>query len=259
MSALTRPSGPLPARVYWIRRGIVLLLALLLVFLFAKVLGGGSDGKADPDAQAEAASGEVSGTEEDAAESADEAGGTKGKAGKAPLAEPDGECDPAEVTITPLIKKVANDGKIDFKVAVTGSRPACSWTFSRETVALKIISGRDEVWSSQQCQGMLPAKDLVVRSGVHSKVSLTWDGRRSDAGCTRRRGWAQPGYYHAIIAAMGGEPTDVQFRVTGPPTEVVTVTPKPKPARKPAAKPAEPTRRDAESPTVVETSPTSRG
>jgi hypothetical protein len=260
MSALTRPSGPLPARVYWIRRGIVLLVALLLVVLFAKVLGGGSDGKGDADARAEAASGEVRTSADDQDEPAAGATGQrKGKGAKAPLADPDGDCDPADVTITPLIKTVANDGSIDFEVAVTGAEPACTWTFSRQTVALKITSGRDEVWSSQQCRRMLPEKDLVVRSGVQSKVALTWDGRRSDDGCTRRRGWAQPGYYHAVIAAMGGEPTDVQFRVTPPPTEVVTVTPKPRPAKKSTAKPAEPTRRDAESPTVLESSPTGRG
>lgn len=259
MSAVTRPSGPLPARVYWIRRGVVLLVALLLVLLFAKVLGGSSDGKGDPEAQAEAASGEVSSTE-DAGQSAGEASGQpEGRAAAAPPADPDGDCDPADLTITPLVKKVANDGRIDFKVAVTGTAAACSWTFSNQTVALKITSGRDEVWSSQQCRSMLPRKDLVVRSGVPSKVALTWDGRRSDDGCTRRRGWAQPGYYHAITAAMGGEPTDVQFLVTGPPTEVVTVTPRPRPAEKPTATPAEPTRRDAESPTVVETSPTRGG
>lgn len=253
MSTLTRPNGPLPARVYWIRRGIVLLVALLLVTVIAKVLGGGSDGKGDADARAEAASGEVSSTAPEPSASATEPArkgkkGRKDKKAKEPLARPDGECDPADITIKPLLKAVANDGKIDFKVAVTGAEPACTWTFSNQSVALKISSGSDEVWSSQQCR-TLPTRDIVVRSAVERRVALTWDGRRSDDGCTRARGWAQPGYYHAVIAAMGGEPTDVQFRVTRPPTEVVTVTPKPKPRKKKG----EPTRRDAESPTVVET------
>jgi len=237
MTALTRPSGPLPARVYWTRRAIVLVVALLLVFVVGKVLGGGSDGKGDGDAKAEAASGEVSETE--ASESGtgnDVATPAKGKkaakAAKEPLAAADGECDPADITITPALRTVANDGEIDFKVAVTGAEPACTWTFSQQTVALKISSGSDEVWSSQQCRAMLPTRDLVVRSAVERNVSLTWDGRRSDDGCTTRRGWAQPGYYHAVTAALGGDPTDVQFRITRPPTEVVTVTPKPKPTKK---------------------------
>jgi hypothetical protein len=38
-----------------------------------------------------------------------------------------------------------------------------------------------------------------------------------------------------VAAALGGEPTDVQFLLTGPPDQVITKTPKPKqhPAKKP--------------------------
>lgn len=243
MSALTRPSGPLPARVYWTRRGLVLVVALLLVFATGKVLGGGSDGKGEGDATAEAASGEIDSepretrATERATQSTQQRQGKK--RAKAPLASPDGPCDPADITITPVIGTVANDGSIDYRVAVTGAEPACTWTFSQQTVALKITSGSDEVWSSQQCR-TLPNRDIVVRSAVERRIALTWDGRRSDDGCTDRRGWARPGYYHVVVAALGGEPSDGQFRLTRPPTEVVTVTPKPepKPKKKASDKPS---------------------
>ena len=45
MPSTVRPRGPLPARVYWTRRLIVLGVPLLLVVVLARILGGSSDGK----------------------------------------------------------------------------------------------------------------------------------------------------------------------------------------------------------------------
>ena len=45
MPSTVRPRGPLPARVYWTRRIVVLAVPLLLVVVLARVLGGSSDGK----------------------------------------------------------------------------------------------------------------------------------------------------------------------------------------------------------------------
>ena len=46
MGSVTHPRGRLPRRVYWVRRSIVLVVALLLVFGVGKLLGG--TGKDDP-------------------------------------------------------------------------------------------------------------------------------------------------------------------------------------------------------------------
>src|SRR4051812_32064154 len=48
MPALTR--GPLPARVYWGRRSLVLGTAVLLVIGIARLLGGASDASGDGEA-----------------------------------------------------------------------------------------------------------------------------------------------------------------------------------------------------------------
>ena len=45
MPTTVRPRGPLPARVYWTRRLVVLVVPLLLVVVLARVLGGSADGK----------------------------------------------------------------------------------------------------------------------------------------------------------------------------------------------------------------------
>lgn len=241
MSALTRPRGPLPARVYWMRRGILLVIAFLLVFTLGKVLGGGSDGKSDEGARAAAASGEQAGAPTGTPSATPSARATsrpKAKKSRVALAQPDGPCDPEDIVIEPLVERVANDGDIDYAVAVRGAEPACTWTFSNETVALKITSGDDLIWTSQECR-TLPEQDLVVRSTVAAKVQLSWHGRRSDEECSRSTAWALPGSYHVVVAAMGGEPTDVQFELTRPATVKVTITPKPR--QKPSTSPSEST------------------
>ena len=43
--------------------------------------------------------------------------------------------------------------------------------------------------------------------------------------------WAMPGWYHVEAAALGGEPSDVQFQLTAPEREVVTKTIPVKPKR----------------------------
>jgi hypothetical protein len=43
MSSVTRPRGPLPARVYWFRRALVGVVAVALVFGVAQLLGGSPD------------------------------------------------------------------------------------------------------------------------------------------------------------------------------------------------------------------------
>jgi hypothetical protein len=44
---MSSPRGPLPARVYWVRRALVLVVALALVFGIGKLLTGfGGDPKA---------------------------------------------------------------------------------------------------------------------------------------------------------------------------------------------------------------------
>ena len=230
MSGVARPRGPLPPRVYWTRRVVVLAVAFLLVFGIARVLGAASDGRSDSGDRAEPAAADpsTSGT----ASQTPKTTPAKKKKAKQVLAQPDGPCDPADITVEAQVERAANDGEIRIPLALTGKDPACTWTASARSMVVKIISGEDRIWSSQQCP-RLPEQAVVVRSAVATTVVLVWNGRRSDTDCTSEAaGFALPGSYHVVSAALGGEPTDVQFLLTRPPGEVVTRTPKPKPKQK---------------------------
>lgn len=236
MSTVTRPRGPLPARVYWTRRALVLGLVLLLVFTFARLLGGGSDGSSDEGGQAAQVAAQP--TTGAPTTSAAPRPTVKPKAGKPkkskapPLAQPTGPCDPEDITVRPVIERAAAGGNIRIPFNVRGTEPACTWTVSPTSLVVKITSGRDRIWSSQECPAVL-AGDVVVRSAAPTRVVMTWNGRRSDEDCSRTAKWAVPGWYHVVAAALGGEPTDQQFVLTAPPRPVVTKTAKPKKTSRP--------------------------
>ena len=248
-SPLTRPRGGLPQRVYWFRRALVLVTAFALVFGVARLLG--SDGGS-------------AGTEGTATITAAHPGhpqnpsptGFVGPVGAptgsptahhrtktpspspTPLATPTGPCAAADLTVSPVIDTAAAGRPVTIGLRLTGTQPACTFTVSSKSVVLKVTSGQDRIWSSQDCRKAIPTRTVAVRSAVATTVRVSWSGRRSDTGCTRTTAWAEPGYYHALAAALGSEPSDVQFQLTLPSRPVVTKTAHPKPTQKHTEQPA---------------------
>jgi hypothetical protein len=151
---------------------------------------------------------------------------------KTPLPEPTGPCPVSDIVATPKIKGTAYAGNpVTFRIKLTTlETPACTWRVTPATLALKLVSGSDRIWSSQDCPRAIPEADVVVRQEKAAKVDVTWRGQRSDSTCSRTTSWAQPGWYHVQSAAFGAEPSDVQFELQTPVPQ--TITPKPKPEKK---------------------------
>lgn len=229
-----QPRGPLPARVYWTRRLVLLGMALVLVAGFARILGGSSDGSGASGGQATTAGATTTTTPTDAATEP-----VKKKRKKKlrtptepPLAEPTGPCVSSDIVVTPVVTNA--QGGVDVPLTLnlrTLQTPACTWTVSPDTLTVSITSGDDSIWASRECPASIATQDVVVRQAVDTPVALVWDARRSDEGCTEQREWARLGYYHVEAAALGGEPTDVQFELVRPASVVITktITPKPEP------------------------------
>ena len=239
MAATVRPRGPLPARVYWTRRLLVIGVPLLLVVVLTRLLGGSTDGtdpdRADQATQAGArttpapATGPVVGPTAPPAQGQ----GKKGKKDEQPppepvLAEPTGPCEDADVVATPVLTQAA--GGVDVPITLnlrTLVTPACTWHVSPETLAVTITSGDDFIWSSRECPAAIPVQDVVVRQAADTPVVVTWHARRSDETCSTFTEWADLGFYHVQAAALGGEATDVQFELVAPSAPVVTKTVEP--------------------------------
>lgn len=246
MSSVRHPKGRLPARVYWFRRGMVLTVALGLVFGLAQLLGGTGDDGQPAAEQAVTASGKQADEPTEAPIQGPVAVQTKApkKAKKKPapvLASPDGECLPSEVGVSPLVKKAFAGRKVTLAMRLTSTRAACTFEVSPKSLVVRISSGKDAIWSSQQCPKAIAKRQVIVRSSTPTTVPVVWSGQRSDdTGCSVSMPWARPGFYHVKAAALGSEPTDVQFELQTPPRPVITKTvkPKPKPKKKPSHSPS---------------------
>lgn len=236
MTASTRPHGRLPARVYWFRRALVLGTALALVFGIAHVVGG-----SDPDPTSGAPRAQVVAARPTPAALQPmgpqvlRTGAATPTATKAAavLPQPDGPCALDEITATPASGAADAGVRIPLTVQLTGIRPACTFSMSSATLVVKISSGTERVWSSQDCPSSIRSGTVVVRSGTPTAVQVIWNGRHSDAQCTRAAAWALPGTYRVLAAAIGSEPGDALFTLKAPPRPVVIKTVRPKPKQKP--------------------------
>jgi hypothetical protein len=240
MGSVRNPRGRLPQRVYWIRRSVVLGVALLLVFGIAHLLGG--NGK-DPGSNITASNSAAQESSAPAVSIAPVAPPkTSRTKGQVPLLPPSGDCRDDEVSVLPSIPRAWGAQPIVIRLGLQGLQPACTFKVSPESLAVKITSGNDRIWSSQDCPDAIKGSDVVVRSGVPTYVNVVWSGRRSDDTCSRNTSWANAGFYHVFAAALGSTPTDVQFEVTRGPTKTVTETAKPRPSKSasPSVKPRKP-------------------
>jgi hypothetical protein len=234
--------------VYWTRRLLVLLVAGALAVGVVRVLGGGEErlgpvarpasGVATDDASplAEATSQARPEPPRDAQERTGK-GSKKKKAPKrtrAPLARPSGPCRDSDVKVVPRLVGNAYAGE-DVRVMLrlsTYESPACTWEVSSDTVAVRLTSGSDRIWSTQDCPAAVPTEAVVLRNRRPTGVEVVWPGRRSDSDCSRSTSWAQPGYYHVAAAAMGSEPESRQFELRSPAPITITPTPTPTPKNK---------------------------
>lgn len=238
MPSTVRPRGPLPARVYWTRRLIVLGVPLLLIVVLARVLSGSSDAQDKSTATATQAGATVEETSPapTAGPTAGEKKGRKGKKKRAQetappepvLAEPTGPCADSDIVATPTLTSAPGGADIPLTINLrTLVTEACTWQASPQTMTVTITSGDDYIWSTRECPVAIAVQDLVVRQAVDTPVVVTWSAKRSDETCSDRTAWAELGFYHVEAAALGGDGTDVQFELVAPTPAVITQTAEP--------------------------------
>jgi len=257
MSALTSPQGPLPARVYWLRRVMVLAVVFLVVFGTSRLFGGDDEGSAEKATRASASIQAKAKAGKDATPGATPAatptGGAAPTSGttpaatvtpttaptptETPLPTPSGACRNSDVVVTPQVAKERRTVRVGIDLVLrTKTAVACTWEVSPKNLTVKIDSGPrdnpDDIWLSAHCPDAVPTKSVTVYRDTDTAVHMVWNGRRSDTECSRTTNWAKVGWYHVKAAAYAGEPTDVQFELRRPSPVTVTKTVDPKPAKK---------------------------
>jgi hypothetical protein len=205
---------------------MVLGIVTLLVVGVAKLVGGGSGTPSGDRATNVADTSSHSG-------STRSTGTGKGsrhhgkKSGNHPVTRvvPSGPCAASDIAITPSVPHPVGGRDITIALDVSSvSTPACSWTLSPQSLAMRITSGSDLIWTTAQCSRSITSQDLVVRQGEPTRVKLTWDARRSEPGCPVQTPWALPGTYHLEVAALGGQPQEATFLLTAPSHDTTTTS-----------------------------------
>ncbi|WP_250447451.1 hypothetical protein [Actinotalea sp. C106] len=194
MSTVLKPVGPQPDRVYWVRRLVALVLAVLLVVLVSfgvrALVSGGAEETATEGS-------EGAPTEEDGASGAP----TSCDAGAltATLAT-DAQSYPAD-SAPVLTLTVKNTGEA-----------ACTVEVGPETAAITITSGSDRIWASTDCEAEgEESRLLLLDPGAQVPVEQAWSRERSDEGCTAGLPEPRPGTYTASATVLGVEVEPVAF------------------------------------------------
>jgi len=199
-----RPVGPEPASTYWLRRALVAAGAVLLLVLALSLIGGDGD---EPDTLAGAPSSAPSPSAQpsidpsaspDPSASADPSAspGASASASASPSAAT--ACDPTALEVEPSAGEdsyaVGASPRLSLSITNTGTTP-CTRDLGQAQVELTVTSGRDRIWSSDDCAPGGDPDLVTLLPGEPVVQNVTWDGRRSLPGCAGEKAQAQPGTY----------------------------------------------------------------
>ena len=70
------------------------------------------------------------------------------------------------VAVVPEVAHAPGGGPIVLHLELSGTQPACTFKVSPETLVVKITSGDERIWTSQECPKAIPTTSVVVRSAV---------------------------------------------------------------------------------------------
>lgn len=261
MSGVLHPTGPEPARTYWVRRGVllavVLLLALGVVFAVASLtkaavatapppplppaasqeqstspsVGGGpstpisaptssvgSSSRPSASASSSASSAAKPSASTGAQRSASGSASATAKPSPTTTVVGTPDCRPADLRVTLKGDRSLSPGQnTTFRLSlVNGGERTCLVSVTDKNFGLKIYSGKDRIWSSQDCAKRLDAFDKKLAAKGDVTWKMTWDGERSVKGKTCQRGTDTPlaGTYWATAQLKGADPVQLRMIIS---------------------------------------------
>lgn len=203
MSTVLRGLEPQPRWVYWVRRAVVGLAALLvLVLIWALFLrGDGGGGGDDPTGPAT----EPTTTETEPVEEPDTTASRACEAGDLQLA------------LTSDATSYAAGATPTFTVTITnGGGSSCTVDAGTASLEVLVTSGSDRIWSSLDCavEGAEGAERmLLLAEGAQEAAGVPWSRVRSDATCSTGLPEPRPGTYHAVAKLVGAQSADLVFNL----------------------------------------------
>lgn len=227
MNTVLHPVGPQPARVYWVRRLVLLLLAAVLVTALALAVGaargGAADGRGAADGASAAGEGAQGAAPQDAAgdgtDGADDADGTDDAGDGAEESEDAAAAACAPETLTTTLAADAPSypagATPTFTVTLSNTGDsACTVDAGLGNQALVITSGADRIWSSADCPSEASGERLLLMApGAAEAMPVAWPRVRSAEGCAGDLPEPRPGTYTAVAVVAGVQSGQVVFEL----------------------------------------------
>jgi hypothetical protein len=199
--SLVNPRGPLPPEVYW-RRRLALLGALVLVLIVAAYSCSRGDAKgATPVAKTSGAPPTTSPPSETPKPTPKASATPKATAKPTPTANPAALCPDAAIGVAATAdrKRYGASQRPVLTLTVTNKgKVACTRDLGQQARELRLTSGNDRVWSSDDCSPGGTADRVVLKPGEKRTFTVTWSRRRSKPDCPGGQPVAKPGAYRVI-------------------------------------------------------------
>ena len=239
---LLRPVGPLPASAYWLRRGVLLAVVVLLVWALVAFLTPDGPGRGNAQGAPTTSPAPSQGPTIEPTSGADSptptgrpsetaspspTPTTSPKPSRTPTGKPSPKatpgksaqpaaCEPgwlgvkAEVTRSPV--EAGKPVVVTVRLLNSGS-DSCRLTIDSTTLRVLVTSGSDHIWDTADCRG-LPEVPVVLKAKEQRNLAVRWPGVRSRAGCPSGQPAAKPGYYAAEVTVGGVGPVRTRFQLS---------------------------------------------
>lgn len=222
MSGVTRPKGPLPARIYWVRRMLLLALLVLAGWLLFRWIGGDpGTAPSGNDTPAAAAQTENRTPPPSARDSKprEQARKARVRTVAESFERPRQNCDLTKVAVRPSVADPAYAGEpVELTLRIsTSSAKACTLHVDSGHLLVSVTSGRDEVWDSTRCEDAIPTRKLALQPRWSALVEVAWSGLYSGRHCAPGGTAAQAGTYTVQAAVLEGEPSETDFELVDRP------------------------------------------
>lgn len=213
-----QPVGPLPASTYWRRRVLLLVAVVILLLLVSRACGtdpkkdslAGSSASPQPST---AASLQPSIAPSRAASPAVSPGVSPSPSSPAPLQTcPDSA---VQVTAESDAESYPSGAAPRFTLTVRNvGSVACRRALGPGAVELRVFSGEDRIWSSDDCNDAKEQGILTLPAGAARATTVQWSGKRTKPGC-QTGDPAQPGTYRVSARVGSIVRQGSVFRFTG--------------------------------------------
>ncbi|PIE25862.1 MAG: hypothetical protein CSA58_12520 [Micrococcales bacterium] len=214
-----KPVGPLPPWVYWLRRGLALFLLLLVVVLL--ILGirallpdsGDAATSSATGTPAPTPTGKPVATDAETRKATETSTATASKSGEVAM------CTQAQIEVVATTDKdsytAGDTAKLGMTITNTSKDP-CQMDIGNGPLELRVTSGSDRIWSSDDCQKEAKSDVRTIKPGEDGQMvsSMDWPVTRSAAGCKDVSSPVRPGNYRLIARAGDLQSKPAAFQVT---------------------------------------------